>query len=164
LLLALQRSGINLLPEDGTEFICEGKGRHEFKDKSVEQHAYADIAEVCMQSDLAFSKHNKTLGKGRACFRLRSNTNYSVHSPFDVDNDLDYKTVLCYGEKTTFVPGSDVKPNFLPLETHMNLVLCLAQNPDNEEILGQYRSRMSTALIKERVKRLLTALRPLSFH
>ncbi|CAD7961893.1 unnamed protein product [Amoebophrya sp. A120] len=153
LLLELRECGINLLPEDSDDV-----GKTCIKDVAVANKAYADLATISLHNDIVFSNHNRKLEKDQACFRIRANTQYDAHSPFDVDNDGDYKTVLVMGtEKITLVPGTDLKPNFTPIQTHATLVMCM----ENMEL---YRSSLESVKIIERLRRLCTALRLLSFH
>ncbi|CAD7960863.1 unnamed protein product [Amoebophrya sp. A25] len=88
----------------------------------------------------------------------RENRAFDAHSPFDVDNDGDYKTALTNGtDKVCFVHGTDLKPNFEPVQTHATLIMCL----DKPEA---YASSLESVKITERVRRLCIALRLLSFH
>jgi len=165
LLLELRACGINLLPEDedAVPKTC-------IKTRAVENKAYGDLSSICLYNDIVFSNHNRNsdeavMGKDRCCFRIRSNERFDAHSPFDVDNDLDYKTVMILGtDKVSFTPGSDLKPNFTPIQTHATLVMCMQGEGGGGGQAEKYQSSLDSVKIIERVRRLCTALRLLSFH
>lgn len=110
-------------------------------------------------NDCVFSVHNHKLGRDNIAARIRPNPLYDSHSPFDPDNDVDYKTVLFYPEKATFTAGFDLAPDWAPTCTHSNLIMC----HDEARITEMHSSLTSVKLI-DNVKRMLSVMRIFSFQ
>ena len=166
LLLDLKHSGINIMPEDRDDLTKypQAKSDCHLKDSIVEKKAYADFADVSLKNDVIWSIHNKTKGTAdRAVVRVRPNPLCEVISPFDPENDGDYKTCVFSKDKVCFAKGTDLKPNFDECgPTHTTLVLCFGDE-GGAVVVDSYMSDMSTAKLVENVRRMASALRLLSF-
>merc|ERR1712196_470788 len=144
--------------DDLQKYPSAGSTCH-LKDPAVEKKAYADMADVCLQNDVVWSIHNKMKGQAARCIvRVRPNPLYDVHSPFDPENDGDYKTAVVMADKVAFAEGTDLKPDFALQKTHTTLVLCF----EEEGAADSYASSTTTAKLVENVRRISSAMRLLS--
>ena len=67
--------------------------------------------QICLLNDIVFSGHNRKVSQTNCVIRVRPNPMFGLHSPFDPENDADYKTVLVYPDKVSYTEGRRTGPS-----------------------------------------------------
>jgi len=164
LFLALQRSGINMMPVDDDAEFVDGMTP---KCGETEARAYSDLSELASVYDVCSSRHNKKLPRDQAICRIRENLYYEEYDAMDLETETDYKSVLFWPNKCGFVQSLEsVSPCVEDLQhghlTHSALSLALEQvsSPDATQRMGV---SLSNVRFVETVRKTMSLLRLLSF-